>query len=57
MLENPSIRLEMSQIKLYMQQLLEGTLYLHKNRILHRDMKAANLLINNTGHCRSPISA
>lgn len=49
MLENPSIRLEMSQIKLYMQQLLEGTLYLHKNRILHRDMKAANLLINNTG--------
>ncbi|EST09220.1 Protein kinase domain protein [Kalmanozyma brasiliensis GHG001] len=49
MLENPSIRLEHSQIKLYMQQLLEGTLYLHKNRILHRDMKAANLLINNTG--------
>ncbi|SPO24164.1 related to cyclin dependent kinase C [Ustilago trichophora] len=49
MLENPSIRLENSQIKLYMKQLLEGTLYLHKNRILHRDMKAANLLINNKG--------
>ncbi|KAJ9474361.1 Cyclin-dependent kinase 1 [Pseudozyma hubeiensis] len=49
MLENPSIRLEHSQIKLYMKQLLEGTLYLHKNRILHRDMKAANLLINNKG--------
>ncbi|CBQ69367.1 related to cyclin dependent kinase C [Sporisorium reilianum SRZ2] len=49
MLENPSIRLEISQIKLYMKQLLEGTLYLHKNRILHRDMKAANLLINNNG--------
>ncbi|SPC64722.1 related to cyclin dependent kinase C [Ustilago sp. UG-2017b] len=49
MLENPSIRLEHSQIKLYMKQLLEGTLYLHKNRILHRDMKAANLLINNSG--------
>ncbi len=49
MLENPSIRLEIAQIKLYMKQLLEGTLYLHKNRILHRDMKAANLLINNNG--------
>ncbi|CDW96940.1 hypothetical protein [Sporisorium scitamineum] len=49
MLENPSIRLEISQIKLYMKQLLEGTLYLHKNHILHRDMKAANLLINNNG--------
>lgn len=49
MLENPSIRLEHSQIKLYMKQLLEGTLYLHKNRILHRDMKAANLLIDNQG--------
>lgn len=49
MLENPNIRLEHSQIKLYMKQLLEGTLYMHKNRILHRDMKAANLLINNEG--------
>ncbi|KAL9936039.1 hypothetical protein V8E36_004881 [Tilletia maclaganii] len=50
LLENQQIsRLPPSQIKLYMKQLLEGTLYLHKNRILHRDMKAANLLINNEG--------
>lgn len=49
MLENPSIQLNTSQIKLYMKQLFEGTLYLHQNKILHRDMKAANLLINNKG--------
>ncbi|KAK0528437.1 serine/threonine protein kinase, CMGC, CDC2/CDK sub [Tilletia horrida] len=50
LLENQQIsKLPPSQIKLYMKQLLEGTLYLHKNRILHRDMKAANLLINNEG--------
>lgn len=49
MLENPSIQLNLSQIKLYMKQLFEGTLYLHQNQILHRDMKAANLLINNKG--------
>ncbi|WFD29853.1 [pyruvate dehydrogenase (acetyl-transferring)] kinase [Malassezia sp. CBS 17886] len=49
LLENPSIQLPMNQIKLYMRQLLEGTLYMHKNKILHRDMKAANLLIDNNG--------
>lgn len=32
-----------------MRELLEGTLYMHQNKILHRDMKAANLLIDNHG--------
>lgn len=49
LLDNPTIQLQMNQIKLYMRQLLEGTLYMHQNRILHRDMKAANLLIDNNG--------
>ncbi|UZJ52652.1 hypothetical protein CBS101457_001972 [Exobasidium rhododendri] len=49
MLENPSIHFTPSQIKLYMKQLFEGTLYMHQNKIMHRDMKAANLLINNKG--------
>ncbi|KZO89963.1 kinase-like protein [Calocera viscosa TUFC12733] len=49
LLENKSVRLSPGQIKLYMQQLLEGTDYLHRNNILHRDMKAANLLISNAG--------
>ncbi|GAB1200544.1 hypothetical protein APSETT444_009917 [Aspergillus pseudonomiae] len=49
LLENPSVQFTEPQIKCYMLQLLEGLKYLHGNRILHRDMKAANLLISNKG--------
>jgi serine/threonine-protein kinase BUR1 len=49
LLENPGITLTEPQIKCYMLQLLEGLRYLHDNHILHRDMKAANLLISNKG--------
>ncbi|PYH40686.1 CDC2/CDK family serine/threonine-protein kinase [Aspergillus saccharolyticus JOP 1030-1] len=49
LLENPAVRFSEAQIKCYMLQLLEGLKYLHANSILHRDMKAANLLISNKG--------
>ena len=49
MLKNPNIHFTEPQIKCYMKQLLEGCRYLHETRILHRDMKAANLLISNKG--------
>ncbi|KAI7881732.1 kinase-like domain-containing protein [Mucor mucedo] len=46
---NPNVGLTPLQIKAYIKQLLEGTAYLHHNYILHRDIKAANLLISNDG--------
>ncbi|KAK9365755.1 kinase-like domain-containing protein [Lipomyces kononenkoae] len=49
LLENPHVSFSVAQIKCYMIQLLRGTKYLHDNQILHRDMKAANLLIDNRG--------
>ncbi|KAJ5953417.1 Serine/threonine-protein kinase bur1 [Penicillium verhagenii] len=49
LLENPSVQFTEPQIKCYLMQLLEGLRYLHASRILHRDMKAANLLISNGG--------
>ncbi|PPQ88532.1 hypothetical protein CVT25_009912 [Psilocybe cyanescens] len=52
LLENERVKLQPSHIKLYMKQLLEGTEYMHRNHILHRDMKAANLLISNDGTLR-----
>ncbi|GAM40143.1 cyclin-dependent protein kinase [Talaromyces pinophilus] len=49
LLENPNVHFTEPQIKCYMLQLLEGVRYLHESGILHRDMKAANLLISNKG--------
>ncbi|KAK8001419.1 hypothetical protein PG991_013641 [Apiospora marii] len=49
LLDNPSVTFTVPQIKCYLKQLLQGLQYLHEAHILHRDMKAANLLINNRG--------
>eukprot|EP00727_Mastigamoeba_balamuthi_P003125 m51a1_g1281 putative cyclin-dependent kinase c-2-like (488) ;mRNA; r:129173-130959 len=38
-----------AQVKCYMRQLLEGLNHCHKMRIVHRDIKASNLLISNDG--------
>lgn len=37
------------KIKLYLYQMLQGISYIHKKRILHRDLKPQNLLINSKG--------
>ncbi|RKO97949.1 hypothetical protein CXG81DRAFT_7697, partial [Caulochytrium protostelioides] len=52
LLQNPDVVFYPDQIKSFMQQLLRGTWYLHRNAILHRDMKSANILINNRGELK-----
>ena len=37
------------QIKCYMQQLLSGLEHCHVRGIMHRDVKASNILVNNEG--------
>ncbi|CUM62690.1 uncharacterized protein PRCAT00000246001 [Priceomyces carsonii] len=49
LLENPRIELQLAQIKCFMVQLLHGIEYIHKQHVLHRDIKAANILIDFSG--------
>ncbi|XP_034691934.1 cyclin-dependent kinase C-1-like [Vitis riparia] len=47
--DRPGLRFSIPQVKCYMKQLLTGLHYCHVNQVLHRDIKGANLLINNEG--------
>ncbi|KAK9678605.1 hypothetical protein RND81_11G222400 [Saponaria officinalis] len=47
--ERPGQRFSIPQIKCYMKQLLSGLDYCHSNKVIHRDIKGANLLLDNNG--------
>lgn len=51
-LETREIRLTQDHIKSWSHQLLQGVHYMHVNKIIHRDLKASNLLINSKGELR-----
>ncbi|EOA32467.1 hypothetical protein CARUB_v10015744mg [Capsella rubella] len=46
---SPDINFTEAQIKCYMKQLLWGVEHCHLRGIMHRDIKAANILVNNKG--------
>lgn len=48
-IETPEIRLSEDHIKSWTNQLLKGVHYMHMNNIMHRDLKASNLLISSRG--------
>jgi serine/threonine-protein kinase BUR1 len=49
LLDAPDIRFTSAQVKCYIQQLLRGIEYMHSHGYMHRDIKSANILINNRG--------
>ncbi|KAJ9109044.1 hypothetical protein QFC21_000370 [Naganishia friedmannii] len=49
LLKNPKLEITDRLVKLYALQLLEGVAYMHHNNIVHRDLKSANILIDNQG--------
>jgi len=48
----PDKGLKPELVQSYMHQLLEGIAYCHSHRVLHRDLKPQNLLINSEGHVK-----
>lgn len=49
LLSNRNVKFSLGEIKEVVKQLLDGLYFIHAQKILHRDMKAANVLITKNG--------
>ncbi|XP_055941150.1 cyclin-dependent kinase 9-like [Argiope bruennichi] len=49
LLRNANVKFSLGEIKMVMKQLFNGLYFIHCNKILHRDMKTANVLITKAG--------
>lgn len=52
LLNHPTFKLEEAHKKHLAKQLFEGLEYLHRRGVLHRDIKAANILVSNEGQLK-----
>ena len=52
LLNHPTFKLSVGHKKHLAKQLFEGLDYLHRRGVLHRDIKAANILVSNTGQLK-----
>ncbi|KAJ8919047.1 hypothetical protein NQ315_016953 [Exocentrus adspersus] len=51
-LDNSKHQMEKELLRSYMKQLTEALAYMHSHRILHRDLKPQNLLVDKEGHIK-----
>ncbi|XP_043494436.1 cyclin-dependent kinase 9-like [Polistes fuscatus] len=49
LLSNPNVKFTLGEIKKVLQQILNGLFYIHKRKVIHRDIKSANILIKKSG--------
>lgn len=49
LLSTSGVHFNLSEKKMVMKQLLEALFYIHQNKVMHRDLKAANILITRHG--------